>query len=386
MRGASGRSRARSRDAGYDVLVADFRGHGFSVPPRAGEDDWSFDDLVELDLPAIVTCAADRGCRAWRSELLGHSLGGLVATAALGTGRIASPRLLVLPATAVWLLGPGGDLKRRALMTAYRGVTALFGKAPIRAIRAGTADEAATYVRQLTGWTRAARWTSLRGIDYRDQLGAITTPVLPFVGAGDWMCTADDARASSPAFRRRSRSAWSASSRRRARSGSLPAVHPLRAAAGLGRADRQALRDSRLARKVDFVPACSKVSLTNGMRSATTRRVSASATTASGCASAARPCGSAHWRLVACCSPPGSRCCFSPDPDPVRGVRTALFAGQSGFLASRLDRAEPPMRRRARAIKRKWNALPRPVKAALIAIAAGLAIAAIIVGWRWLRG
>jgi len=182
--------------AGYDVLVADFRGHGFSVPPRAGEDDWSFDDLVELDLPAIVTCAAEiSGCRVTDLNLVGHSLGGLVAAAGLGTGRIASPRLLVLPATAVWLLGPGGDLKRRALMTAYRGVTALFGKAPIRAIRAGTADEAATYVRQLTGWTRAARWTSLRGIDYREQLGAITTPVWPLVGAGDWMCTADDARA-----------------------------------------------------------------------------------------------------------------------------------------------------------------------------------------------
>ena len=182
-------------DAGYDVLVADFRGHGRSVPPRAGDDDWSFDDLVELDLPAIITCAAEiSGCTAGELTLIGHSLGGLVATAGLGTGTIAAPRLLILPATAVWLLGPGGDLKRRALMSAYRGVTALFGKAPIRALRAGTADEAATYVRQLTGWTRAARWTSLRGIDYREQLATITAPVWPIVGAGDWMCTIDDAR------------------------------------------------------------------------------------------------------------------------------------------------------------------------------------------------
>src|SRR6476469_8801568 len=40
--------------SGLDVYVADFRGHGRSVPPHAGEGDWSFDDLVELDLPAIV--------------------------------------------------------------------------------------------------------------------------------------------------------------------------------------------------------------------------------------------------------------------------------------------------------------------------------------------
>ncbi|MEJ7600605.1 MAG: alpha/beta fold hydrolase [Kofleriaceae bacterium] len=182
-------------DAGYDVLVADFRGHGRSTPPRAGEDDWSFDDLVELDLPAIISCATEiSGCSPGALTLIGHSRGGLVATAARATGRIDPPRLVVLPATAVWLVGPGGDLRRRAVMAAYRGLTALFGKAPIRALRVGTADEAPTYVRQLTGWARSARWTSLRGIDYRAQLATITTPVWPLVGAGDWMCTVDDAR------------------------------------------------------------------------------------------------------------------------------------------------------------------------------------------------
>ena len=49
---------------------------------------------------------------------------------------------------------------------AYRGVTALLGRAPIRALRVGTADESASYVQQLTGWAKQGRWTSLRGIDY----------------------------------------------------------------------------------------------------------------------------------------------------------------------------------------------------------------------------
>nr|MDQ3368820.1 hypothetical protein [Myxococcota bacterium] len=98
-----------------------------------------------------------------------------------------------LPATAVWLGGAQASLQRKAVMAAYRGVTALFGKAPVRALRVGTADEAPTYVRQLTGWARAAAWTSLRGVDYLAQLRTITTPVLPFVGAGDWMCTPADA-------------------------------------------------------------------------------------------------------------------------------------------------------------------------------------------------
>ncbi len=182
--------------AGFDVLVADFRGHGRSCPPTAGADDWSFDDLVELDLPAIIaTAASESRCAPEELILLGHSLGGLVITAALGTGRIAAPRLLVLPATSVWLLGDEGSLRRRALMATYRHATALLGRAPIRALRVGTADEAKTYVQQLTGWASAARWTSLRGVDYTAAAETITAPVLPFVGAGDWMCTPADARA-----------------------------------------------------------------------------------------------------------------------------------------------------------------------------------------------
>jgi predicted alpha/beta hydrolase len=183
-------------DAGYDVLVADFRGHGRSRPPTAGPDDWSFDDLVELDLPAIVAEATRASqCAPEDLVLLGHSLGGLVATAALGTGRIAPPRLLVLPAVSVWLLGKHGPLRRRAIMRVYRTAATLLGKAPIRALRAGTADEPRTYVRQLTGWARAARWTSLRGVDYTHAAQSVDVPCLPFSGAGDWMCTPADARA-----------------------------------------------------------------------------------------------------------------------------------------------------------------------------------------------
>ena len=170
---------------GCEVTVADFRGHGASVPPAAGEDDWSFDDLVEKDLPALVgQTRAD--C------IVGHSLGGLVALAAIATGRITPPKKLVLAATSVWL---GGDVSRRAIMAAYRGVTALFGKAPIRALRAGTADESKSFVTQLTGWSRSGRWTSLAGVDYMVALETVTVPVLALTGAGDWMCTPADAGA-----------------------------------------------------------------------------------------------------------------------------------------------------------------------------------------------
>ncbi len=180
-------------ETGLEVYVADFRGHGRSVPPFAGADDWSFDDLVELDLPAIIAsvCARAR-CAPEEVSILGHSLGGLVGAAALATGRIPLPRTLVLAATSVWL---GENAGRRALMTAYRGVTALFGKAPIKALRVGTADESATYIDQLTGWSKSGRWTSQRGIDYMVALEAIDIPCSAFAGAGDWMCRPPDAEA-----------------------------------------------------------------------------------------------------------------------------------------------------------------------------------------------
>ena len=182
--------------AGFEVFVPDFRGHGRSQPPTATRDDWSFDDLVELDLPAIVrACAVSAGCAATDLVLLGHSLGGLVSTAAIGTGRIPSPRLLVLAATSVWLPGSSGPLARRAMMATYRAAAQLLGYAPIRRLRIGTADEAASYVRQLTGWAASARWTSLRGVDYTAATETVTTPVLPLCGAGDWMCTPRDAAA-----------------------------------------------------------------------------------------------------------------------------------------------------------------------------------------------
>ncbi|HSD87976.1 MAG TPA: alpha/beta fold hydrolase [Kofleriaceae bacterium] len=180
-------------EAGLDVFVADFRGHGRSVPPYAGKDDWSFDDLVELDLPTIITAVSvTSGVVTGDLAIIGHSLGGLVTCAALGTGRIPPPRVLGLAATSVWL---GDSARRRAIMTAYRGVTALFGRAPIRALGVGTADESATYVDQLTGWSKHGRWTSLRGIDYLVALETINVPAFAFSGAGDWMCRPFDAEA-----------------------------------------------------------------------------------------------------------------------------------------------------------------------------------------------
>ena len=164
-----------------DLYVAEFRGHGASET----HGEWSFDDYVELDLPAIVA-AVPPG-----AALLGHSLGGLVACAALGTGRIPPPARVILAATNVWL---GETLARRAIMRTLLAITSAVGRAPIRALRIGTNDEPRMYIEQLAGWARTGRWTSLRGLDYLAALATIDTPVSACCAGADWMCRPDDAR------------------------------------------------------------------------------------------------------------------------------------------------------------------------------------------------
>ncbi len=179
-------------DAGLDVIVADWRGHGDSRPPDPRRDDWCFDDYVDFDLPAVLTAAAEASrCSIGELCVLGHSLGGLVAAASLATARIPRIRMLALVAAGVWLR-PDGP-RRRLAMAAYGGITRLVGYAPIRALRAGSCDEPRGYVAQLTGWARTGRWTSQRGTDYLAALRDIDVPTVSLVGARDWMCSVKDA-------------------------------------------------------------------------------------------------------------------------------------------------------------------------------------------------
>lgn len=180
---------------GLDAFVLDWRGHGASVPPDPRRDRWTFDDYVAFDLPCAQAAAARAaGCEPDQVALCGHSLGGLVAAAALGTGAVRAPRLALL-ATSVWLPGPDGPLARRAIMALYRGVARALGRAPIRALRLGTDDEQLGYVEQLTDWARTGRWTSRLGVDYAAALPAIAAPTRAWVGTADRLCRPADARA-----------------------------------------------------------------------------------------------------------------------------------------------------------------------------------------------
>lgn len=177
---------------GVDVFLVDFRGHGGSAPARA----WTFDDLVDFDLPAAILAAAKTArARPGSITYLGHSLGGLVGLAAFATGRAPPPARLVLASTSLWLEGRGGSLARRALMSTLAASGRPSGVVPVRRLGLGSDDEAYPYMAQLARWARAGRWTSARGEDYLRAIEDLRTPALAVTGEGDRLCRPRDAEA-----------------------------------------------------------------------------------------------------------------------------------------------------------------------------------------------
>jgi predicted alpha/beta hydrolase len=179
-------------EAGWRTLAFDFRGHGESTThgePRTPEEQpWGYDDLVRIDLPAVVEAARARWPRS-RLVVVGHSLGGHVALAAQGSGLMAADALIVAGAN-LWMrhLEPS---RRRwlAKLAASTGMAIMARNHryfPARALRLGSDDEAKPYIDDITRFAMQGRWTSRDGaIDYEAGLATIQVPTFALSSTGD---------------------------------------------------------------------------------------------------------------------------------------------------------------------------------------------------------
>jgi predicted alpha/beta hydrolase len=177
---------------GFAVYSLDLRGHGASGPHASRRVDWSFDDLVAIDIPAAVEAVKRR-----HPELplvwLGHSLSAHAGAAAVGLRPDLPVDLLVLLCPGPWVRAfePSWPLwqAKRGVLRLWDAVASLCGRFPAAGLGIGTDDESRAYVRQHREWAASGRWQSRDGgVDYLAGLGRILRPALVVAAGGDRLC------------------------------------------------------------------------------------------------------------------------------------------------------------------------------------------------------
>ncbi|MDB4936053.1 MAG: hydrolase of the alpha/beta superfamily [Labilithrix sp.] len=188
--------------AGWRTIAFDFRGHGESTLQR-GTAEWGYDDLVRHDLPAVVGCARARS-DGKPVVVVGHSLGGHVALAAQGTGRLEADGILAIAAN-VWIRELETSRVRWAAKLALgrvmRESVLRIGRLPARSMRIGSDDASGRFVRDILRFMGAGQWRSYDGRDdYLASLSRVDVPVCAVSSDGDLLTCHP---ASAEAFARR---------------------------------------------------------------------------------------------------------------------------------------------------------------------------------------
>jgi polyhydroxyalkanoate synthase len=210
---------------GYDVFVASLRGDFDALPPGRSFTQWTFDDHVQRDLPALMD-AVQRESGVRRVHLLGHSMGGLLAYAYIavhGEAAVASvvalgspvgfkegPRffreawwlkglLMGLPAINVrlfsrltWLFLAVGF---RSSMTRIQFNADNMDRATaLRATWHALSPLSRDILLQFGEWMSNDSFCSLDGThDYRASLRNLRVPLMVVAGAADRICIAANA-------------------------------------------------------------------------------------------------------------------------------------------------------------------------------------------------
>ena len=166
---------------GFDVWLADFRGHGVAAREPAPKS-WWFDDLIDRDAPALLERL--RGHIGTRPlGVIGHSAGGVVGLATLARAgeRSGLDALVALGTPGPARLGPVRTLGALG----FRALALTLGRFPARALRFGGDDEGALMFGQWMTWNIEGRWLSRDGFDYLEALSRARAPYLGIAGGRD---------------------------------------------------------------------------------------------------------------------------------------------------------------------------------------------------------
>ncbi|MCZ7530202.1 MAG: lysophospholipase [Acidimicrobiia bacterium] len=213
-------------DAGFDFYAVDLRGRGDSTPVGGSGADaqWSFDDIVQHDLPTAVAAACARSgsdeafwvglemsgqalYAAAISETTGQLRGGITC----GSPAITPPSAKVPGVTAPPRSRRDGRIPFRAgaraagpllALTRSRQLESSFRPAntdpivPARYLYNGVPDESTVLADQFADWVAHGTMHSLDATTvWSDRLDEVTLPLLVMAGARDLQRPADAVRA-----------------------------------------------------------------------------------------------------------------------------------------------------------------------------------------------
>ncbi len=169
---------------GYDLVVADQRGHGTSdVRPRPGID-YGYLDIIDKDLPALLQVVGRRLPHAPR-VLFGHSLGGVLGSMVLAQRPHLAEGLVLVSSSSVHYRNWGRSGPLVYALTTFWGLSArALGFFPGRYLGFGTL-ESAGLMTDFTRQARTGRYVLSGSYDAESVLAGASLPVLSLSLAGD---------------------------------------------------------------------------------------------------------------------------------------------------------------------------------------------------------
>ena len=170
--------------AGFDIWLAEMRGHGLS-PRNRGYAGNRLADYARYDLPAIAAFVAEQNRQA--AHWLGHGQGGLALVAALALGTLSATEPASLVLCGAQLRHPGAAFAVpplrwvvRLLLRSYRQVAPGW-----LGLESGVEDEPAGILRESLRWCGAFGRFGEVGEDWLARLEDVAVPLLALAGGGD---------------------------------------------------------------------------------------------------------------------------------------------------------------------------------------------------------